>query len=164
MAEHKLQDLFLMHLKDMYHGEKQILDALPKMVERASNPDLREALEKHRAETADQIDRLEQIFATLQMQPAGESCDAIEGLIKEGEELVQKFKDPEVLDAGLIAAGQAIEHYEIARYGTLCAWADQMDMPDAAALLEQTLTEEKNADASLNELALASVNERADAG
>ncbi len=163
MAAHKLEDLFLMHLKDIYHGEKQILAALPKMVDRASNSALRDALDKHRSETADQIDRLEQVFTMLQVSPSGEPCEAIEGLIEEGEELFENFQDSEVLDAGLIAAGQAIEHYEIARYGTLCAWAEQMGLQDAVALLEQTLAEEKNADASLNELALAGINERANA-
>ena len=162
MTDHGLKELFLLHLRDVYHGEKQILDALPRMIE-VSGPELAEALEKHLGETADQIDRLEQAFILLETPAEGEPCEAIKGLVEEGEEIIQKVNDPVVRDAGLIAAGQAIEHYEIARYGTLVAWARQMDLTEVADLLEITLEQEKAADAALNELALGGVNQRADA-
>lgn len=163
MKLEQLDDLFLMTLEDIYGGEKQILKALPKMVGKATNPELRDALEQHRVETADQVDRLEQIFKALGKKPKSETCEAIEGLIAEGQEVMTAAKDDAVRDAGIIAAGQAIEHYEIARYGTLVAWAEQLGLEEAVPLLEQTLEEEKKADATLNRCALEGANERATA-
>lgn len=163
MKLEQLDDLFLMTLEDIYGGEKQILKALPKMVGKATNPELRDALKQHRVETADQVDRLEQIFKALGKKPKSETCEAIEGLIAEGQEVMTAAKDDAVRDAGIIAAGQAIEHYEIARYGTLVAWAEQLGLEEAVPLLEQTLEEEKKADATLNRCALEGANERATA-
>lgn len=160
-TEMKLDDLFLMTLQDIYYGEKQIEKALPKMIEKASNTKLQKALIKHHKETEEHIERLENVFSILGKPPKGEKCEAIGGLIKEGEEVMKKMKAAEVRDAGMLAAGQAIEHYEIARYGALSAWANQMGMSEVAELLEATLEEEKNADRVLNEIALSSVNAEA---
>jgi ferritin-like metal-binding protein YciE len=160
-ATTRLEDLFLLTLKDIYHGEKQILKALPKMAKNAENSELKKALEHHLEETKGQVERLERVFQLLDKPARGEACEAIEGLIEEGEEVMQKAKTSPVGDAGLIAAGQAIEHYEIARYGTLCAWAKQLGMMDAAKLLDETLAQEKKADATLNGIALKDVNRRA---
>ena len=161
MAATRLEDLFLLTLKDIYHGEKQILKALPKMAKSAESRELKSALEHHLEETKGQVERLEQVFELLDKPARGEACEAIKGLIEEGEEVMEKAKSSPVGDAGLIAAGQAVEHYEIARYGTLCAWAKQLGMMEAAKLLEETLVEEKNADATLNKIALKDVNRRA---
>jgi ferritin-like metal-binding protein YciE len=133
----KLEDLFLHMLKDVYHAEKQILRALPKMAKNAESDELRTAFETHREETAVQVERLEQVFELLGKRARGEPCEAIQGLIEEGKEIMEEAEDPDVMDAGLIAAAQAIEHYEIARYGTLKAWADQLGMKDAARLIDQ---------------------------
>jgi len=161
MAEKSLEDLFLMTLKDMYHGEKQIVKALPKMAESAESSQLKQALEMHLDETQQQVKRLEQVFQLMNQKPKAETCEAIKGLIEEGEEVMEEAEEGPVLDAGLIAAAQAVEHYEIARYGTLCAWAKQLGMNDAADLLEETLEEEKNADKKLNQIAMANVNRQA---
>jgi ferritin-like metal-binding protein YciE len=161
MAASKLEDLFLMTLKDMYHGEKQIVRALPKMAKHAESPDLKKALEHHLEETKGQVERLERVFQMLEKPARGEKCEAVQGLIAEGEEVMEKAKTGTVCDAGLIAAGQAVEHYEIARYGTLVAWAEQLGMMDAMRLLEETLQEEKKADKKLNEIALEQVNRKA---
>jgi ferritin-like metal-binding protein YciE len=157
----KLEDLFLMTLKDIYHGEKQIIKALPKMAKHAGSEDLKSALEHHLEETKGQVERLERVFELMDKPARGEACEAIEGLIKEGKEVMEKAKDAAVCDAGMIAAGQAIEHYEIARYGTLIAWATQLGMTEAAKLLEQTLEQEKKADQKLNDIALNEVNRKA---
>jgi len=161
MAEKSLQDLFLMLVKDMYHGEKQIIKALPKMAENADNQQLKQALEKHRAETEQQVKRLEQVFKIMDQKPKAETCEAIRGLIEEGEEVMEEAEEGPVMDAGLIASAQAVEHYEIARYGTLCAWAKQLGMSDAASILGETLEEEKNADEKLNQIAMSNVNRQA---
>lgn len=161
MANTKLEDLFLMTLQDIYHGENQILSALPKMAQKASSSELQNALKKHEVETAEQVNRLKQVFQLLGQPAKGEPCEAIEGLIAEGEEVMSEIETPEVCDAGMIAASQAIEHYEIARYGTLAAWARELDMSEAADLLEQTLEEEKQADETLTNIALTSVNSEA---
>lgn len=161
MANTKLEDLFLMTLQDIYHGENQILSALPKMAQKASSSELQNALKKHEVETAEQVNRLKQVFQLLGQPAKGEPCEAIEGLIAEGEEVMSEIETPEVCDAGMIAASQAIEHYEIARYGTLAAWARELDMSEAADLLEQTLEEEKQADETLTDIALTSVNSEA---
>lgn len=147
-----LQDLFLLTLKDIYHGEKQILKALPKMARQAGSGELRQAFEHHREETQMQVERLERVFEMMQKPARGQTCEAIEGLIAEGQEVMDETDEENVRDAGMIAAGQAIEHYEIARYGTLCAWAKQLGMTDAADLLHQTLEEEKKTDELLNKL------------
>lgn len=156
-----MDDLFLHTLKDIYHGEKQILRALPKMAKKASAPELRQAFEQHREETLGQVERLEQIFELLGKRARGEPCEAIEGLVEEGKEIMEEVQDPEVLDAGLIAAAQAVEHYEIARYGTLAAWAKQLGQKEIADLLAETLAEEKKTDQLLNKLAEGRINKRA---
>jgi ferritin-like metal-binding protein YciE len=157
----KLEDLFLHMLKDVYHAEKQILRALPKMAKNAEADELRTAFETHREETAVQVERLEQVFELLGKRARGEPCEAIQGLIEEGKEIMEEAEDPDVMDAGLIAAAQAIEHYEIARYGTLKAWADQLGMKDAARLIDQTLQEEKKTDQLLSQLAVSHLNQEA---
>lgn len=157
----KLEDLFLMTLKDIYHGETQILSALPKMAKKAESAELQDALKKHEAETTEQVTRLKQVFKLMGQPAKGEECEAIKGLIAEGEEVMSEVDEPSVRDAGIIAAGQAIEHYEIARYGTLVAWARQLDLSEVAELLEETLDEEKQADETLNDIALTTVNSEA---
>jgi ferritin-like metal-binding protein YciE len=157
----QLDDLFEEVLKDIYYAEKKILTALPKMAKAAQSPDLKAAFEKHERETEGQVDRLEKVFALLDQSPKGKKCEAIEGLVKEGQEGMKEFKGSPALDAALLATAQAVEHYEISRYGTLVAWAQRLEMPQAAKLLEQTLTEEKNTDEALTELADAAINAEA---
>lgn len=156
--EKDLNDLFLDTLKDIYFAEKQILKALPKMAKAAQADKLRAAFEKHLGETEGQVERLEQIFELLDKPARGKTCDAIQGILDEGKEIMEEYKGCEALDAGLLAAAQAVEHYEISRYGTLKQWALQLGMKDAARLLDQTLQQEKKTDASLTTLAEASVN------
>src|ERR1700704_902672 len=153
-----LNDLFLDTLKDIYFAEKQILKALPKMAKAAQSDKLRAAFDKHHGETEGQVDRLEQIFKLLDKPARGKTCDAIEGILDEGKEIMEEYKGCEALDAGLLAAAQAVEHYEIARYGTLKAWAIQLGMNDAANLLDETLKQEKKTDVALTSLAEAAVN------
>jgi ferritin-like metal-binding protein YciE len=162
MTEKTLNDLFLTTLKDVYYAEKAILRALPKMAKAAESGDLKEAFVKHRDETAGHVERLEQIFDNLGKKASGKTCEAIKGIIEEGEEIMDDFEDSDALDAGLIAAGQAVEHYEISRYGTLRTWAQQLGMRDAAKLLDQTLAEEKKTDELLTQLAEARANPKAD--
>jgi ferritin-like metal-binding protein YciE len=161
MAARKLDDIFLMTLKDIYHGEKQIVKALPKMAKHAESPQLKEALQQHLEETKGQVARLERVFQMLEKPVRGETCEAIKGLIEEGEDVIEKADGGAVRDAGMIAVGQAIEHYEMARYGTLVAWARQLEMAEAASLLDETLQQEKRADAKLNAIALEEVNRKA---
>jgi ferritin-like metal-binding protein YciE len=156
-----LKDLFLETLKDMYHAEKQILRALPKMAKTANSDQLRQAFEKHRDETEGQVERLEQVFEMIGKPARGKPCEAIQGIVEESKEVMEEFQGSEALDAGLLAAAQAVEHYEISRYGTLKTWAAQLGMNDAAKLLDQTLQEEKRTDALLTELAEAAVNQKA---
>ena len=164
MAESKtLNDLFTDTLKDVLFAERQILKALPKMARAASSPDLKAAIEKHREQTEGQIDRLEQIFSGLGMALRGKTCPAILGIIEEGQEIIEEYAGSPALDAGLIASAQAVEHYEITRYGTLKRWAEVLGMDDAAELLGQTLEEESMTDEALTDLADASVNEMAKA-
>jgi ferritin-like metal-binding protein YciE len=160
-ATTRLEDLFLLTLKDIYNGEKQILKALPKMAKNAESSELKKALEHHLEETKGQVERLEQVFELLDKPARGEACEAIKGLIEEGEEVMEKAKTSPVGDAGLIAAGQAIEHYEIARYGTLCAWAKQLGLSSVATTLHQTLDEERRTDEKLTRLAERRVNMQA---
>jgi ferritin-like metal-binding protein YciE len=153
-----LNDLFLDTLKDIYFAEKQILKALPKMAKAASSDKLRAAFEKHHDETEGQVDRLEQIFEMLDKPARGKTCDAIMGILDEGKEIMDEYKGCEALDAGLLAAAQAVEHYEISRYGTLKQWAKQLGMKDAVRLLDETLQQEKKTDVALTSLADSAIN------
>ena len=161
MAEKDLNELFLDTLKDIYYAEKQIYKALPKMAKAASSDQLRAAFEKHQGETEVQIERLEQIFESLGKAARGKKCDAIEGILDEGKEIMEEYADTVALDPGLLAAAQAVEHYEIARYGTLRTWAQTLGLKDAMKLLDQTLAEEKKTDDTLSKLALSAVNAQA---
>ena len=160
-ATKSLEDLFVNLLKDIYYAEKQILKALPKMAKKADSDDLRQAFEHHLEETRGQVERLEQVFALCDLKPTAKTCAAIKGILEEGEEDMKEAKDADVLDAGMIADAQAVEHYEIARYGTMVAWAKQLGMNDAASLLEETLEQEHNADRTLTEIAEGSLNREA---
>jgi ferritin-like metal-binding protein YciE len=153
-----LNDLFLDTLKDIYYAEKQILRALPKMAKAASSDKLRAAFEKHHGETEGQVERLEQIFELMEKPARGKTCDGIQGILDEGKEVMEEYKGSDALDAGMLAAAQAVEHYEITRYGTLKQWAQQLGMKDAVRLLDQTLQEEKKTDETLTSLAEAAVN------
>ncbi|AVT77816.1 ferritin-like domain-containing protein [Rhodopseudomonas palustris] len=153
-----LNDLFLDTLKDIYFAEKQILKALPKMAKAATSDKLRAAFEKHLAETEGQIERLEQVFELLEKPARGKTCDAILGILDEGKEIMDEYKGTEALDAGLLAAAQAVEHYEISRYGTLKTWAGLLGMKDAVKLIDQTLQQEKTTDMTLSKLAESEVN------
>jgi len=154
----KLNDLFLDTLKDIYYAEKQILRALPKMAKAAHSDKLRAAFEKHHGETEGQVERLEQVFELIDKPARGKTCEAMQGLLDEGKEIMEEYKGTEALDAGMVAAAQAVEHYEIARYGTLKQWAQQLGIKDAVRLLDETLQEEKKTDEALTSLAEASVN------
>ena len=156
-----LENLMLETLKDIYHAEKQVLRTLPKMAKAAKSEELRKALEKHRGETETQIERLEKVFEAMDRAPRGKPCEAMQGLVAEGQEIMEEFSDSEALDAGLVAANQSIEHYEIARYGTLRTWAQQLGMDEAAKLFEQTLEEEKKTDELLTKLAESKANKKA---
>ena len=158
-----LDDLFEDTLKDIYYAENKILKALPKMAKAAQSRELKAAFEKHLKETEGQVVRLEKVFKTIDMAPKGKKCEAIEGIIEEGSEIIKEFKGTPALDAGLVSSAQAVEHYEIARYGTLKRWAEQLGLNDAVKLLDQTLTEEKNTDESLTDLANSMINEHAEA-
>ena len=154
MAKQKmLADLFQDTLKDIYFAEKKILAALPKMVKAAQSSELKSAFQKHHTETEGQVDRLEQVFAEIGVKPTGKTCDAIMGILEEGKSIIEDYKGAPALDAGLIAAAQAVEHYEIARYGMLKTWATQLGYDDAAKLLSQTLEEEKKTDELLTKIA-----------
>ncbi len=162
MAKEKtLEDLFLETLKDIYYAERKILKALPKMARAAQSPKLKAAFEKHKEQTEGQVERLQQVFELMGKAARGKTCPAIEGIIEEGEEIMEEFKDMPALDAGLISAAQAVEHYEITRYGTLKRWAQNLGMNDAVALLDATLKEESQTDVDLTSLADAAVNEKA---
>jgi ferritin-like metal-binding protein YciE len=161
MAEKDLSDLFVDTLKDIYFAEKQIYKALPKMAKAAASDELRAAFEKHHGETEGQIERLEQIFEMIGKPARGKKCDAIEGIIDEGKEIMEEYADTPALDAGLLAGAQAVEHYEISRYGTLKTWANQLGHKDAVKLIEQTLVEEKKTDEALSKLAVSAVNAEA---
>jgi ferritin-like metal-binding protein YciE len=153
-----LNDLFVDTLKDIYFAEKQILKALPKMAKAANSDKLRAAFEKHHDETEGQVERLEQIFELLGATARGKTCDAIEGILDEGKEIMTEYKGCEALDAGLLAAAQAVEHYEIARYGTLKAWATTLGLKEAVRLLDETLKQEKKTDETLTTIAESTVN------
>ena len=159
MAKEKtLKDLFHDTLRDIYFAEKQILKALPKMRRAATNEKLQDAFDKHREQTEEHIARLEQVFEILEKSARGKTCEAIKGILDEGEEIIADFKETTALDAGLISSAQAVEHYEIARYGTLSRWAKELGMEDAVKLLDQTLQEESQTDKDLTKLAVSAVN------
>ena len=159
----QLDELFHDTLKDIYYAEKKILSALPKMAKAAHNDDLRAAFEKHKTETEGQIDRLEQVFQLIEQKPQGKKCAAIEGILEEGQEIIKEYKGSPALDAGLVSAAQAVEHYEIARYGTLRTWAEELGLNQAMKLLQQTLDQEEATDRALTELAESVVNQEAQA-
>jgi ferritin-like metal-binding protein YciE len=161
MTEKNLEALFLHNLKDLYFAEQQISNLMPTMIKAAESDELRSAFETHARETQEQIKRLEQVFTMLDEKPQGVQCDGILGIIKEGREIIDKFADGPAFEAGLIAAAQSIEHYEIARYGTLKAWAGQLGLAEAEELLEQSLDEETDTDEILTEIAEAAVNPEA---
>jgi ferritin-like metal-binding protein YciE len=158
-----LHDLFYDTLKDIYFAERKILSALPKMAKAAQQPDLKAAFLKHEDETEGQVARLEKVFKIIGEQPRAKTCDAIMGIIDEGKEIMDEYKGTRALDAGLLAVAQAVEHYEISRYGTLKTWAEELGFSDAIQLLDATLTEEKNTDKSLTQLAKTVVNQKAEA-
>jgi ferritin-like metal-binding protein YciE len=156
-----MDDLFVHTLKDIYYAENQILKALPDMIEKATDPKLKESFKSHLAERRTQVKRLEQVFQMHGVKPQGVDCPAIDGIIDEADEIAGEVDDKQVLDAALIAAAQAVEHYEITRYGTLVAWAKQLGRNDCATVLQQNLEEEKAADKKLTALAESSVNRKA---
>lgn len=153
-----LQSLFYDTLKDIYFAEKQILKALPKMAKAAQAPKLKEAFETHLQQTEGQIERLEKVFEIIDRPARGKTCDAIMGIIEEGKGVIEDYKGSPAIDAGLVAAAQAVEHYEMSRYGTLKAWATLLGFNDAANLLDETLTEEKETDKLLTGIAKSEIN------
>jgi ferritin-like metal-binding protein YciE len=158
----KLDDLFHDTLKDIYFAEKKILSTLPKMAKAAQNEELKAAFEKHHGETEGQIERLEEVFALIEKKPQGKTCAAIVGITEEGAEIMTEYKGTPALDAGLLAAAQAVEHYEISRYGTLRTWAEELGLGEAATLLQETLDEEQATDEALTEIAKTVVNQEAE--
>ena len=160
-ATKTLNDLFLDTLKDIYFAEKQILKALPKMARAAQSEEGRAGFLQHRDETQGQIERLEQVFELLGNPARGKTCEAIQGIIAEGEEIIEEFKGTPAIDAGLISSAQAVEHYEIARYGTLKTWAQTLGFKEAVTLLDQTLQEEGKTDQILTKLATSAANQKA---
>ena len=156
-----MNDLMLQVMQDIYYAERQILKALPKMAKAADSQQLKQAFTQHREETEGQVERLQKAFEAFGKRARGTTCEAINGIIEEGEEVVEQFEAGPVRDAGLIAAAQAVEHYEIARYGTLIAWAKASGHQEIVGLMEQTLEEEKKTDELLNELANEDVNQKA---
>lgn len=161
MKLHSLEDLFHEQVRDMYDAERQLVKALPKMAKAASSDELRSAFEEHLDQTRGQVERLERVFEMLGKKPRAKTCDAMEGMIDEGEDIIDADAEPMVRDAGLIAAAQRVEHYEIAGYGCLRTWAHQMNNHELADLIEQTLREEKEADQKLTQIAEGMVNQAA---
>src|SRR5580704_19578705 len=160
-SEKNLRELFHETVKDIYFAEKKILGALPKMAKAAQSEELRAAFEKHEGETETHVERLEQVFEMIDAKPQGKTCDAIIGIIEEGQEIMKEYKGSPALDSGLLAGAQAVEHYEISRYGTLKTWADELGLKDAVSLLEETLEEEKKTDVTLTKIAETVVNQQA---
>src|SRR5262245_11116850 len=158
-----LDDLFHDTLKDIYYAEKKIVATLPKMAKAAQHDELKAAFEKHLQETQGHVERLEQVFGILGKKPQGKTCEAIVGITEEGAEIIKEYKGSVALDAGLLAAAQAVEHYEISRYGTLRAWAEELGLSDAVPLLQATLDEEKATDKTLTEIAEGAINQEAEA-
>ncbi len=161
MPTKSLADLFLEQLKDIYYAERKILAALPKMVRGAQSPELKSAFQTHREQTEDHVARLQEVFNLLGKPARGKTCPAIDGILEEGEEVLDAYKGMAAIDAGLIAAAQAVEHYEIARYGTLARWAEVLGYAEAAELLNLTLQEEEDTDTLLTDIADESVNQAA---
>lgn len=161
MPMRSMDDLFLHGLQDLYTAEKKILQSLPKMAKNVAADELKQALERHRDETQEQVKRLEQVFKMIGQSPKGVACKAIEGIIGEAQETMDEIEDEEVCDAAILADAQAVEHYEITRYGTLTSWAKELGYDDAANLLHQTLEEEKRTDELLTKLAKKRVNKSA---
>lgn len=159
-----MDDLFLHTLQDIYYAENKIVKSLPDMIDNAGNENLKQGLQAHLRETEAHVQRLEQVFKLIGKSPRSVNCPAIDGILEEAEEITGEVEDNDVLDAAIIAAGQAVEHYEITRYGSLIAWAKQLGHSDAARLLEQTLGEEKAADKKLTSLAEGMINQRAASG
>jgi len=159
----KLNELFHDTLKDIYFAEKKILATLPKMAKAAQSEELKAAFAKHRGETEGQVERLEQVFAVIEKKPQGKTCAAIVGITDEGAEIMEEYKGSPALDAGLLAAAQAVEHYEISRYGTLIAWAEELGLDDAVPLLQETLDEEEATDKALTKIAKTAINQKAEA-
>jgi ferritin-like metal-binding protein YciE len=158
MKLESLKDLYLEQLRDLYSAENQLVEALPKMAEKATSPDLRKAFNDHLRQTEEHVRRLERIFQDLQESPKGNTCEGMKGLIKEGEEMIHMRGEPSVLDAGLIAAAQRVEHYEIAGYGTVRTYAELLGKGEHVSLLERTLQEEEDTDERLTELAESCIN------
>lgn len=156
--EMTLADLFYDTLKDIYYAERQIVKALPKMARATQSEQLKQAFLKHKDQTEGQIERLQQVFDVIGKRAQGKTCEAIQGILAEGEEIIEEFKGTVALDAGLISSAQAVEHYEIARYGTLKSWAQQLGYKDAVSLLDATLKEESQTDEALSKLAETAVN------
>jgi len=159
----KLDELFHDTLKDIYFAEKKILTVLPKMEKAAQRSELKQAFAKHKRQTEGHVERLEEVFSTIDKKAQGKTCDAILGITDEGAEIMKEYKGSPALDAGLLAAAQAVEHYEISRYGTLKTWAQELGLSSAARLLEETLMEEKETDALLTDIAEKAVNQEAEA-
>jgi ferritin-like metal-binding protein YciE len=164
MVEKTLDNLFYDTLKDIYYAERKIVKALPKLARGAQSPELKAAFEKHRDETEGQIERLQQVFDIIGKRAMGKTCEAIDGILAEGDEIMEEYEGTDALDAGLIASAQAVEHYEITRYGTLKRWAVLLGFDDAARLLDETLQEESKTDESLTALADARANDKARGG
>ncbi len=158
-----LDELFHDTLKDIYFAEKKILATLPKMEKAAQSDDLKKAFSKHRTETEGHVERLKKVFAAIDKKPQAKTCDAIVGITDEGAEIMKEYKGSPALDAGLLAAAQAVEHYEISRYGTMKTWAKELGLPNVVRLLDQTLEEEKKTDQTLSEIAENAVNQEAEA-
>ena len=164
MKLNNLRDLYVEQLRDLYDAEKQLTKALPKMAKAATSPKLKEAFQNHLRETEGHVKRLEQVFGTLDMAPRGKKCKAMQGLVEEGSEMMEENAEPEVMDAGLIAAAQRVEHYEMAGYGTVRTYAQTLGEKQAATLLQQTLDEEKHADELLSQIAESTINIQAQQG
>jgi ferritin-like metal-binding protein YciE len=156
-----MDDLFVHTLRDIYYAENQIVDALPVMIDKATDPRLKQGFQLHLIESKNQIKRLEQVFDMVDVDVQSVNCPAIDGIIDEANDIAGDIADKAVLDAALVAAAQAVEHYEISRYGTLIAWAKLLGRPDCAAVLQQTLTEEKETDAKLTSMAETTINRKA---
>jgi ferritin-like metal-binding protein YciE len=161
MTEKNLNDLFFAQLKDIYFAEKQIYKALPKMAKATKEQQLKDAFVTHREQTQGHIERLEEVFEMIGKRPQTKPCEAIKGIIAEGEETIEDFGQSEAIDSGLVAAGQAVEHYEIARYGSLIAWARTLNMPKVASLLNETLQEEIKTDQLLTSIGSSKVDRKA---
>ncbi len=160
-ATKTMNDLLLTFMQDVYYAERQILKALPKMAKASGSEELKKALLHHREETQGQVERLQKAFDSLGKRARGITCEAINGLIEEGEEVIEEFPEGHVRDAGIVACAQAVEHYEMARYGTIVAWAKAVGADEVARLMQETLEEEKKADTTLNQLARQDINQQA---